>query len=63
MNLNRVDMILDYRPGSNSQSKVLIDGVELKGIRSIEVSAAHDAVTEVVVRFAACVNCDPEQPE
>lgn len=63
MNLNRVDLILDYYPGSNSRSKVLIDGVELKGIQSIDVSAAHNAVTEITVKFMACVNCDPERPE
>lgn len=58
MTYNRVDLELTVG-GHGSSLKV--DGTEIKGIRSIKVEAAHDAVTEVTVTFLAYVNCDPPE--
>lgn len=43
-------------PEGRSKGTVTLDGVELKGVRSIRVESRHDDVTEVTLTLIASVS-------
>lgn len=54
--------IVDVRlPMDGRGGRVLIDGVELRGVRSVSVTGAWDDLTTVTVTFLASVNPTPQQ--